>query len=152
MSTSTRLLSAFFAVIPGFIFSILFLVSRWLGREYWWGTYLMVLVVLLIASLSFGFKLPNLFQKLRIRQAWIWILIQGLLAWIVALIVLGFLNLTPLCIGQDNGDGNNDIGMCFFMTALSGLVYTPLYLGMQTISALIGHWVIKYQTGISQAE
>jgi len=112
----------------------------------------MVLVVLLIASLSFGFKLPNLFQKLRIRQAWIWILIQGLLAWIVALIVLGFLNLTPLCIGQDNGDGNNDIGMCFFMTALSGLVYTPLYLGMQTISALIGHWVIKYQTGISQAE
>jgi hypothetical protein len=152
VSTSTRLFSAFFTAMPGFIFSVLFLFSRWLGREYWGGTYLMVLVVLPIASLSFGFKLPNLFQKLRIRQAWIWILIQGLLAWIVALIVLGFLNLTPLCIGQDNGDGNNDIGMCFFMTALSGLVYTPLYLGMQTISALIGHWVIKYQTGISQAE
>jgi hypothetical protein len=152
MSTSTRLLSAFFAVIPGFIFSILFLVSRWLGREYWWGTYLMVLVVLLIASLSFGFKLPSLFQKLKVHQPGIWILIQGLLAWLVALIVLGFLNLTPLCVGQDNGDGNNDLGMCFFMTALSGLIYTPLYVGMLTISALIGHWVMKYQNGISQAE
>jgi hypothetical protein len=152
MSISTRLLSAFFTAIPGFIVSILFLFSRWLGTEYWRGTYLMVLLVLLITSLSFGFKLPNLFQELRVRRPWIWILIQGLLAWIVALIVLGFLNLTPLCIGQNNGDGNNDIGMCFFMTVLSGLVYTPLYLGMQTLSALIGHWVIKYQGGISQAE
>src|ERR1043165_1349053 len=152
MSRSTRLLSAFFTAIPGFIVSILFLFSSWLGREYWRGTYLMVLLVLLITSLSFGFKLPNLFQELRVRRPWIWILIQGLLAWIVALIVLGFLNLTPLCIGQNNGDGNNDIGMCFFMTVLSGLVYTPLYLGMQTLSALIGHWVIKYQGGISQAE
>ena len=152
MSTSTRLISAFFTALPGFVFSILFLSSGWLGKEYWWGTYLAVLLVLIIASLSFGFNLPNLFQKLSVDKPWLWILTQGLLAWMAAWIVLGVLNLTPLCVGQDNGDGNNDLGMCIFMTALSSLVYTPLYLFMQTVSAFMGHWVMRYRNNISQAE
>lgn len=143
MSTSSRFLSASFTAIPGFFFFLLFLSSNWLGRDYWWGTYLAVLIVLLCSSLLFGFTLPSLFQKLRIHRPWIWIAAQGLLAWTVALIVLGILNLTPLCVGQDNGDGNNAVGMCMFMTVLSGIVYTPLYLGFLSISSWSGHWMLS---------
>jgi hypothetical protein len=142
MSTLSRLISSFLTALPAFFFFILFLVSDWIGREYWWKTYLTVLIVLLISSLFFGFVLPTLFQKLRLRHPWIWILMQGLLAWTLAFFVLGLLNLTPLCVGQNNGDGNNDFAMCNFMTALSGIVYTPIYLGTLTMSSLIGHWML----------
>jgi hypothetical protein len=143
MSTSSRLTSALFTALPGFFFYILFLQSGWLGREYWWGTYLVVLIVLLASSLFFGFMLPIVFQKLRLRYLWISILVQGFLSWTMALIVLGLLNLTPLCVGQNNGDGNNDVSMCMFMTVLSGIVYTPVYLIILAMSSLIGHWLLS---------
>ena len=143
MTTSSRLLSAFLTTLPGLFFFISFLRSGWIGREYWWRTYLTVLIVLLLSSLLFGFALPALFQKLRLRNPWIWIFSQGLLAWALAFFVLGLLNLTPWCVGQNNGDGNNDFAMCNLMTALSGAVYTPFYFVMLTVSSLIGHWVLQ---------
>ena len=143
MSATSRLLSSFFTVLPALFFFILFLKSGWLGREYWWGTYLTALIVLLISGLFFGFTLPTLYQKLGVHHQWIWIVVQGLLAWSLALFVLGALNLTPLCVGQNNGDGNNDFAMCNLITALSGIVYTPIYFGVLTFSSLIGHWVLK---------
>jgi hypothetical protein len=91
MSTSSRLISTLFTALPGFFFFILFLQSGWLGREYWWETYLVVLIVLLTSALVFGFILPIVFQKLRLGHPWIWILVQGLLSWTVALIMLGLL-------------------------------------------------------------
>ena len=139
MSTSNRLTSAFFTALPGFFFLILFRVSSSFGRDYWWVTYTAVLLILLLTSALFGFALPPMFQTLRMNQPWTWILSQGLLAWTISMAVLGLLNLTPLCIGQNNGDGNNDVGMCMFMTALSGIVYTPVYLGLLAVSAAIGH-------------
>ena len=152
MSTTTRFISALFTALPSFIFFILFLATSLIGRDYWWGTYFTVLIVLLLSSLWFGLSQPNIFQRVRIHHPWIWILIQGLFAWIVALIVLGLLNTTPLCVGQDNGDGNNDFGMCMFMTALSSVVYTPIYLMLLGASALIGHWVMKIFSSQREAE
>jgi hypothetical protein len=35
MSTSSRLISAFFTALPGLFFFLLFLLSSWFGREYW---------------------------------------------------------------------------------------------------------------------
>jgi len=152
MATSRRLVSAIFTSLPGLIFLTLFLVSSSPGRDYWWGTYLIILGVLVICGLAFGFALPPIFQKLGLRQPWTWILLQGLLAWIAALIVLGLLNLSPLCVGQDNGDGNNDLGMCLFMTVLSGIIYSPVYLGMLVLSAMIGQWVLKRMTLSAQRQ
>jgi hypothetical protein len=143
MSTATRLISSFFSALPAFVFFAWFLRSGWIGREYWWETYMTVLIILILSSLLFGFAFPALFQKLRLHHPWLWILVQGLLAWTLALFVLGLLNLTPLCIGQDNGDGNNDFALCNLMTALSGLVYTPPYLGMLALSSLIGHGILR---------
>src|ERR1041385_762780 len=145
MSTASRLVSAFFTMLPGSFLLLMFLLSGSIGRDYWWSTYLTVLIVLLSSSLFFGFVLPTVFQKFRLRYPWMWILVQGLLAWILAVLVLGFLNLTPLCVGQDNGDGNNDLGMCMFMTLLSGIIYVPLYFGMLAISSLLGHWLLSWK-------
>jgi hypothetical protein len=146
MSTASRFVSSFFTALPGFVFFAWFLRSGWIGREYWWETYLTVLFVLILSSLLFGFTLPTVFQKLRLRHPWLWILAQGLLAWTLALFVLGLLNLTPLCVGQDNGDGNNDFALCNFMTALSGIVYTPPYLAILVISSLTGHWILRMKS------
>jgi len=143
MPTSSRLVSSIFTALPAFVFFAWFLRSGWIGREYWWQTYMTVLIVLILSSLLFGFAFPTLFQKLRLHHPWLWIFIQGLLAWTLALFVLGLLNLTPLCVGQDNADGNNDFALCNFMTALSGLVYTPPYLFMLVISSLIGHRLLR---------
>ena len=143
MSTLNRLLSAFFTALPGLFLFILFLSSSWHGRDYWWGTYTAVLLVLFMTSLVLGFALPEMFQKLRMRHPWQWILLQGLLAWLISLAVLWLLNLTPLCIGQNNGDGNNDLGMCMFMTVMSGIVYTPIYFGMLVVSSLMGHSILS---------
>jgi len=104
-------------------------------------------MVLLTSSLFFGIALPTLCQKLRVHSPWIWIVAQGLPAWALALFVLDALNLTPLCVGQNNGDGNNDFAMCNFMTALSGIIYTPPYLGVLAMSSLIGHWVLQRKRG-----
>jgi hypothetical protein len=143
MSMSSRHVSATFSALPGLFFLTLFLGSSLLGRDYWWRTYLVVLVVLVFSALSFGFVLPPVLQKLGLRHPWMWILMQGLMAWIAALLVLGLLNLSPLCLGQNNGDGNNDLGMCIFMTALSGIFYSPVYLLALVVSAMIGHGIIN---------
>lgn len=149
MSTSDRFTAATFTTLPALFFTLLFLQTGWLGRDYWWETYLMVLSALTICSVLFGFAFPAVLQKLKLHQPWIWISISGLLAWIVALLMLGMLNTTPLCVGQNNGDGNNDLGMCMFMTALSGIIYTPVYLALLVASSLIGQWMLSLRTKYS---
>lgn len=143
MSTSFRLASAFFTALPGFVFFLLFVLSSSLGRDYWWRTYVAVIIILCLTSILFGFGLQPVVERLKMCRPWAWIFLQGLLAWTIALVVLGLLNLTTLCVGQNNGDGNNDFGMCIFMTGLSGIVYTPIYLSILAASSLIGHWVLS---------
>jgi hypothetical protein len=52
--------------------------------------------------------------------------------------ILGLLSLTPLCIGQDNGDGSNDLGLCAFQAMLLAVLYSPpvlLMLGLASGAA-----------------
>ena len=145
MSTSNRLISALFTALSGFGFFAIFLASGELGRDYWWETYLSALTGLVLSSLIFGFALPPVLRKLRLRQPWQWILVQALLAWLSAVIVLGLLNVTPMCVGQDNGDGTNNLTMCLIYTVLVSVVYTPVFVGMQAVSSMLGHWVMSQQ-------
>jgi hypothetical protein len=142
MSTSNRLISSLFTAIPGFFILILLFATNLYGRDYWWETYLAVLIVLVIAGLGLGYLVPWVLQNK--FPTWLLIVISGIAAWVLALFVLGFLNMTPLCVGQNNGDGNNDLVMCMFMTALSAILYTPLYLGLVAASSLAGHWALKF--------
>jgi hypothetical protein len=142
MSNPHRITSSFFTALPSLYFFIqaVFLTSR---AEYYWKTDVVVASVLLVSSLLLGFVLPLVFQLFRIRAAWVSILTGGLLAMGFALFAMTLLNATPLCVGQDSGDGNNDLGMCMGYVALAGIVFGAVYLFFLAISAFFGHWVLK---------
>jgi len=82
----------------------------WLG-EYIGGlyvrhnTYYVVSAVFLAASLVLGFALAARLRRAGLRRAWMWLFVQGAIAWSIALWTLAMLNFAPLCIGQDNGMG-----------------------------------------------
>jgi hypothetical protein len=42
----------------------------------------------------------------------------GFVAWACSFPALVLINLTPLCLGQDNGDGRNSFFMCIFLAVL----------------------------------
>jgi hypothetical protein len=148
VSASTRFISALFTALPSFGFLSIYIITGSLfGSDYWWETYLGTLVFLVILGLVFGFALPTALTNRKLHQPWMWILAQGALAWILALILLGLLNLTPLCVGRNNGDGRNDLAMCIIATFASAFVYSPVFLVAQAVSAMVGQWVLTAQNG-----
>jgi hypothetical protein len=113
------------------------------GKDYFWPVYRIVGGAFLIASLVIGYFASTMLPKFFAHYPGLSIFILGLLAWIAGLLVLGLLNLTPMCVGQDNGDGNNNLSLCIFQSVLVGIFYTPLELLFLTPSALIGGLLLK---------
>lgn len=136
MSTRTRTTTAIFTALPGAFYFVHIISDGRSYTEYYWRTYFATAAVLLGASLFFGFLLPP-----RIRRAWMWMLAAGS----AALVVLTALHATPLCIGQDNGDGINDLSLCMGYVVLSAAVLGPIYLIVLAISAFTGQWALERQ-------
>jgi hypothetical protein len=109
--------------------------------------YYIVAVAFALISFLLGFFLPGLLPGRWLRHPRLWLFGQGFTAWLVAILVLGLLTLTPLCVGQDNGDGNNNIGLCIAQTVLVSIVYSPLELILLCLSALPGGWFLKQIVG-----
>ena len=109
-------------------------------REYYWISILAGVSVLLGSALLLGF-----IQPLWLRPKWFWIMAAGFAAMVCALFVIAVLDATPLCVGQDNGDGNNDFGRCIGYVLLYAFFYGIPYMMLLTISAFTGHWVSKLQ-------
>ena len=141
MSIILRFFSGFVTALPALIF--LMLISASAGSEYFWKSYFIVCGVFLAASITLGFFIPTLAPKHWKRHPYVWFLGQGLLAWIVATLALGLVNLTPLCVGQDNGDGNNGIALCMLQTVMVPIAFSPLELILLCLTALPGGWLIK---------
>jgi len=136
-----RLLSILFTSIPAALWLTLVLLVD--GNDYFWLAYIIASGIYLTVSLIIGFLGPTFFPQSFKRHPGLFIFGQGLLAWMAAFLVLGLLNLTPMCVGQDNGDGNNDLVMCVVQTVLVGLVYSPLEFLLLVPSAVIGGNLIK---------
>jgi len=132
-----RFFSTFFTTLPFLAWFGLMLVS--LDSSYYWSTYLVAGLVMLSASFLLGLFGPANSWK----RAGLWIFLQSSLAWFVGLLVLGLLNLTPLCVGQDNGDGSNDIFLCLLQSVLVAFFYTPLALFSFIPSVILGGWILK---------
>ncbi len=137
----TRLLSILFTSIPAVLWLTLVLLAD--GDDYYWPAYILTCGIFLGVSLVIGFLGPTLFPQSFKQHPGLWIFAQGILAWIAAVMVLGFLNLTPMCVGQDNGDGNNDLVMCVVQTVLVALVYSPLELILLTPAAVTGGLLLR---------
>jgi hypothetical protein len=58
-------------------------------------------------------------------------------------LALGLINLTPLCVGQENGDGINDFGLCMAQTVMVPIACSPLEFILICLTAFPGGWLIK---------
>jgi hypothetical protein len=63
------------------------------------------------------------------------LLFCGAVAWGLAVATLFALSVTPLCVGQDNGDGANGYPECVFFAVLSSLVYSSAVLPVVFVSS-----------------
>lgn len=132
-----RLLAGTLAAVPGLAWIVLGLAA--FQEEYFFLTYMaggvtITLFALLTAGLLAG--LPW-FLAARIRLG-IAVLAGVMIGWVAGIALMALLNLTPLCVGQDNGDGNNNLGMCIGYTILYALVYTTVMFGAAIALGLIG--------------
>jgi len=123
------------ACISGFLFSLgsipvvafVFITGR--GEYPYFITYKIMVIVLLLASFLLGFITYFLLNKNeKFFSHWKKYFICGCIAWAVAVFVLAGLNLTPLCIGQENGDGFNDVTTCILLTIFNTIYFTPFVL------------------------
>ena len=135
MRTQSRIFTCIFSAFPSILFGICVLTS--FIEEYFWLTYAFMAVIFFGASSFLGLILPSILREGRFNYPWLQIFISSSLAWLVALIGFGIINLTPLCIGQDNGDGNNGFSLCFLYTLLAALMYSPALFPLLLINAAI---------------
>jgi len=136
-----HLFSGFVIALPASIFWIL--VSQSTGSEYFWKTYIMISTAFLATSFLFGFFFPAIVPAHWKRHPIAWSLSLGFLAWLVAILALGLINLTPLCVGQENGDGRNDIALCILQSVMVSIVFSPLEFFLLSLTAVPGGWLIK---------
>jgi hypothetical protein len=141
MSIFLRFFSGFVTVLPSLVFWMLISVSA--GSEYFWKSYFIVSGVFLAVSFALGFFIPTLAPKHWKRHPTLRLFSQGLLAWLVAILALGLVYLTPLCVAQDNGDGNNDFAVCMAQTVMVAIAFSPLEFILLCLTALPGGWLIK---------
>lgn len=128
------------ATIPAGLFGCCVLTFK---DEYYWLTYLITSLVFISTSFVLGTNLPGLFKNKKFDFPSAWFFTAGALGWLTALICIGLLNLTPLCIGQDNGDGINDYSLCVFYSLIAGIIYSPGILGLILVNALVSGKVLS---------
>jgi hypothetical protein len=141
MSIFLSFFSGYVTALPATVLWMLISLSA--GSEYFWKSYFIVSRVFLAVSFVLGFIIPALVPEHWKRHPILWLFGQGLLAWLVAILALGLVNLTPLCVGQDNGDGNNDFALCMAQSVMVPVVCSPLEFILLCLTALSGGWLIK---------
>ena len=77
------------------------------------------------SNVILGLILPTWMHGGKFDYHCLWLFFAGGLAWLIALLSLALLNITPLWVGQDNGDGMNSYSLCFLYAVLITLVYPP---------------------------
>lgn len=125
---------------PGAVLGVGTLVFR---QEYFFLTYAIVSGV--FWALSFGLGVRTVLRHAAGQSCGrtAWLAFRDLaLAWVASLVLLGILNLTPLCVGQDNGDGRNNCTQCVIQTVGVAVVFTVPVLTLVGLAALgLGRWL-----------
>ncbi len=141
MLFSHRIFPTVLSALPGLVFTTILYATS--AGQYWQPAYQISGVVFVLISAISCLVLTTLIEAERSRfRAAAAVFCSVILGWVAFACVLGLVNLTPLCVGQDNGDGNNDLAMCIVISVLSTAVYTPLIIlgaGLCTgLAALVG--------------
>jgi hypothetical protein len=122
-----------------------------MGEEYFAPIYLMSAAAFLLSSIALAtYNLRHYAEFIEAPQAKLFF--SMLFSWLVALFLLGFLNLTPLCVGQDNGDGVNTFQDCTINTVAGGTLYTIGMLFLILLVTMVAGWIIQTRSGASQLQ
>lgn len=124
------------AALPGLLF-IAYNTLLFRG-EYFYVFYALAGGVFATASFVLGALVTRLFRPATSRWQVILLLFGAIAAaWGLALALQGILSLTPLCVGQDNGDGSNDVALCLLQYGLVSLFSTPPVLTLGLVCATV---------------
>ena len=71
---------------------------------------------------------------------------KGLTSWVISFAGLAIINFTPLCLGQDNGDGNNSVNDCILLTFIwpvSSSIFTipAILIASFVARKVLEHWL-----------
>jgi hypothetical protein len=88
-----------------------------MSNEYWGRVYLLWGVVFLLLNCRAMAMTLRRCANEHVPSTWrlFW---RQMLAWSLSVLALAVINLTPLCLGQNNGDGRNSLVMCIMLTVL----------------------------------
>lgn len=126
-------------VTPSGLF-LIFALSRKI--DYYFLPSLGMAVMFFVASIACAWR--NVHHLARLIRRPVFVMFNGLMfSWFLGLVVLGVLNLTPFCVGSDNGDGINGTGECIVYTFLAGALFTPMIVLVNGIVAVIGGRLIS---------
>jgi hypothetical protein len=141
-SVATKLAFMVLASLPALSYLLLiFVLCR---NDYFFAAHILMALAFLAISTIMAIRLPMQVRIKQNHQRTVSLIFTNItIAWIVSLIVLGLLNVTPLCIGQDNGDGHNGFGLCFLQTVLSAVACTPPMLVSIYLTSRIGGNILR---------
>jgi hypothetical protein len=139
---ATSIVAGLLTAWPGVVLSVGTLVFR---QEYFFLAYAIVSGA--FSALSFGLGARTALRLVagQSRKRTAWLTFRALaFAWVASLVLLGILNLTPLCVGQDNGDGRNTCALCVIQSVASAVIYTPPVLLLAGLAAWgLGRWLSR---------
>jgi hypothetical protein len=116
------------------------LLALGMSREYWgrifllWGAAYAILNSLSLVAMLRGARGESGEGLSTFR-----ILSREGIAWCLSALVLAVINLTPLCLGQDNGDGRNNLAMCVLLTGVWFGAMSVLVIPLATMAAVFAH-------------
>ena len=132
----TAILTGCIVTFPAILFLTFVVLTT--KSEYYFPSYSTMGLVFFAASFLSGTFVSYRFANKVSRGRIIFYLFLGLaISWLISLLILATLSLTPLCVGQDNGDGNNDLTLCVIQVILVSLSYSPFALLLIGITSLV---------------
>ena len=102
MNLPVGTLSGLFAAIPAFLFGACALTL--FREEYYWTSYVIMTLIFFGSGVILGLLLLTWMHGGGFDYPWLWLFIARGLARLIALLSLTMLNITPLCVRQNNGD------------------------------------------------
>lgn len=120
------------------------LLALGMSREYWgrifllWGAAYAILNSLTLVALFRGARGESGGGLTTFR-----ILSREGIAWCLSVLVLAVINLTPLCLGQDNGDGRNNLAMCALLTGVWFGTTSVLVIPLATTAAVFARRTMR---------
>lgn len=136
-----RIFSGLILSLPGIFLGVLATLA--FSDEYFYLPYLVFSLVLAGSALISGALLVPGSTEKRFFPVFLRMAAAAGLAAIFALVVFAALNLTPLCVGQDNGDGTNDLLMGVVQTGLVTVVFGPVVVGLLALATLLDSLLVQ---------